>query len=126
VDPGHSGIRPGRPRRPLAFDELVADSAIVKGVARDDVQPGDHVVVYTDNSVYVLRRVDEHRFEVSGGWFDRQGPDPAILSVTGCTWGGSAVRRDLVAGCGMRIEFGNRVLTSTVRRVVHYPGVMLN
>jgi hypothetical protein len=110
----------------MAFDDQVADASCVRGVVRESVRPGDRVVVYTRNSVYVMRRIDEHRFEVSGGWFDRQGPDPAVLTVTGCTWGGSAVRRDLLAGCGMRIEFGNRVLTSSVRRVVHYPGVVLN
>lgn len=110
----------------MVFDHLVDASGSIPGVTRQDMLPGDRVVVHTRNSTYVLRRLDEHRFEVSGGWFARQGEMPVTLTVTGCTWGGSAVRRDLVAGCGMRIEFGNRVLTSIVRRVEHYPGGMLN
>ena len=110
----------------MAFDHIVADAGSVQGVARHDMVPGDRIVVYTRNSVYELRRLDEHHFQVTGGWFSRSGHDPVTLSITGCTWGGSAVRRDLLAGCGMRIEFGNRVLTSIVQRVVHYPGGLLN
>lgn len=117
---------PGRPRVPLAFDHLVGSSGDVRGVMREEFGPDDRLVVYTRNSVYELRRVDDTRFEVSGGWFERMAGRPAVLTVTGCTWGGSAVRRDLLAGCGMRMEFGNRVLTSVIRRVVLYPGGMLN
>lgn len=110
----------------MAFEAMVEDSSAVRGVARADVSPGDAVLVYTRNSVYTIRRISESHFEVSGGWFDKLHANPVVLTVTGCTWGGSAVRRDLLAGCGMRIEFGNRVLTSTILRVVHFPGGVLN
>ena len=110
----------------VAFDRMVADAAAVQGVVRADVATGDRLVVYTRNSVYTLRRLADGAFEVTGGWFDRSTDGRAVLTVTGCTWGGSAVRRDLVAGCGMRIEFGNRVITSIVQRVVHYPSEHLN
>jgi len=126
MDPRSSGIRPRAPRVPIAFDHLVEGSAEVQGVSRHDVEYGDTIRVYTRNSVYTLRRLDDGRFEVSGGWFDRTDEGPRILAINGCTWGGSAVRRDLVAGCGLRIEFSNRVLTSTVLRVVHFPGRLLN
>lgn len=126
MDPLSSGIRPRRERTPMAFDRLVDGSGEVQGVSREDVRRGDTVMAYTRNSVYTLRRLDDGRFEVSGGWFDREPGAPVVLGITGCTWGGSAVRRDLVAGCGMRIEFSNRVLTSTVLRVVHFPGKILN
>ena len=111
---------------PLAFDALVAASEETRGVCRDDIRPGDRVRIHTRNSVYELRALDDTRFEVQGGWFDRNGEGPVVLAVVGCTWGGSAVRRDLVAGCGMRTEFGNRVITSVIRRVVHFPGGLLN
>lgn len=126
MDPLSSGIRPRSERTPMAFDRLVEGSGDVRGVSRDDVHRGDTVMVYTRNSVYTLRRLDDGRFDVSGGWFDREPDAHIVLGIIGCTWGGSAVRRDLVAGCGMRIEFSNRVLTSTVLRVVHFPGKILN
>ena len=40
-----------------------------------------------------------------------------LFSETGCTWGGTAIKRDLVAARGLRLEFGNRVVTSPIREV---------
>jgi hypothetical protein len=42
---------------------------------------------------------------------------PITLSISGCTWGGTAIKRDLVAARGLRLEFGNRVVTSPIREV---------
>jgi hypothetical protein len=39
------------------------------------------------------------------------------MSISGCTWGGTAIKRDLVAARGLRLEFGNRVVTSPIREV---------
>lgn len=52
-----------------------------------------------------------------GGWFDRKGVAPQRVNVNGCTWGGSALKSELVAARGMRLEFGNCVLTTPIEEV---------
>ena len=37
-------------------------------------------------------------------------------NINGCTWGGSAIMIDIVAACGLHLEFGNRVVTSKIRQ----------
>jgi hypothetical protein len=39
------------------------------------------------------------------------------VAIIGCTWGGSIIKVDTLAACGLRMEFGNRVITTTIRRV---------
>ena len=43
---------------------------------------------------------------------------PVRLSIAGCTWGGSVIKNDIVAACGLHLEFGNRLLTSRIRDVL--------
>ncbi|HEY1434581.1 MAG TPA: hypothetical protein VGG65_04350 [Thermoanaerobaculia bacterium] len=83
-----------------------------------DLGPGDYVVVTTENSVYSLEVLDAATFSVRGGWFDRQGLSPVRTSIAGCTWGGSVIKNDIVAACGLHLEFGNRLLTSCIREVL--------
>jgi hypothetical protein len=99
------------------LDDRIADLAYCKGVHRRDVHPGDLVLVTTRNSVYALRVLDEATYLVSGGWFDRQGLSPLRLTIAGCTWGGSLIKQDLIAACGMCLEFGNRIVTSFIQNV---------
>lgn len=89
-----------------------------ESVPRADLQRGDCVIVTTENSIYVIRVLDSSNYSISGGWFDRQGLSPAQTSIAGCTWGGSAIKRDTVATCGLRLEFGNRVVTSRIRQIL--------
>jgi len=70
--------------------------------------------------------MDDGRFAVSGGWFDQHYDREFITSITGCTWGGKCINREFVGSCGMRVEFGNRVLTSVLQRVVCVPHVLMN
>ncbi len=113
-----------RPAHDLAF--LTERSADSNGVRRADVQPGDVVMVRTRNSVYAVRFVDGGTYSVSGGWFDQQFGKPIQTTIAGCTWGGSVLQRDLVAACGMHLEFGNRVVTSAIQMVCHFRGRTLN
>ena len=39
------------------------------------------------------------------------------MSIAGCTWGGTVIKCDIVAARGLRLEFGNRVVTSPIREV---------
>ncbi|MFN2387518.1 MAG: hypothetical protein ABR576_14760 [Thermoanaerobaculia bacterium] len=99
-------------------DRLVEQTRCFESVPRADLQRGDCVIVTTENSIYVIQVLDGSNYSISGGWFDRQGLSPARTSIAGCTWGGSAIKRDTVATCGLRLEFGNRVVTSRIRQIL--------
>ncbi|MBC8645775.1 MAG: hypothetical protein H7X85_01320 [Thermoanaerobaculia bacterium] len=99
-------------------DRLVEQTRCSESVPRADLQRGDCVIVTTENSIYVIRVLDASNYSISGGWFDRQGVSPTQTSIAGCTWGGSAIKRDTVATCGLRLEFGNRVVTSRIRQIL--------
>ena len=96
------------------------------GIRRSDLASGGIVMFYTRNSVYKARLLVDGKFAVSGGWFDRHYTTEFITSITGCTWGGKCINSDFIGSCGMRVEFGNRVTTSILLRVVRVPGSMVN
>lgn len=97
---------------------LVEYSARLQQVCRGDVYEGDRLYIITANSVYHILAAEDGWFYVSGGWFDRKGVAPLKTRIAGCTWGGSVLKRDIVAACGLCIEFSNRVVTSPVRKVI--------
>lgn len=105
---------------------LVKNASDARGVRRCELKLGDVLLLYTQNSVYTVRVVAPDRFSVSGGWFDQNDSHGLITTIVGCTWGGSSIHRDFVASCGMRIEFGNRVLTSILKRIVRVPAAAMN
>ena len=86
-------------------------------VRKTDLKSGDRLLVSTENSVYSIQVHEDATYSISGGWFDSQGLSPARLSIAGCTWGGSVIKQDIVAACGLRLEFGNRVVTTRIREV---------
>jgi hypothetical protein len=86
-------------------------------IRKVDLGCGTRVMVITENSVYSIDVLDGATYSVRGGWFDRQRLSPIQTSIAGCTWGGSVIKVDIVAACGLRLEFGNRVLTSRIREV---------
>jgi hypothetical protein len=47
-------------------------------------------------------------------------------TIAGCTWGGSAIKVDVIAAIGLSIEFGNRVITSAVQRIIFVPVHIMN
>lgn len=89
----------------------------LRAVHKADLHFGDWVLVTTVNSTYSIRVLEDRFYSVSGGWFDRKGLSPLRTTITGCTWGGSAIKLDIVAACGLHLEFGNGVVTSTIRKV---------
>jgi hypothetical protein len=106
-------------RRTLAA--LVGQADQLQQVWKTSLQDGDWMIVKTCNSVYTLRTLDDGSWEVSGGWFDRKGASPAKVRINGCTWGGSAIKVDIAAACGLCLEFGNRLVTSPIRRIFIFP-----
>lgn len=90
----------------------------LREVRKADLRPGDWVFVKTIQSTYRIKVKDGGQYEVSGGWFDRKGLSPTELGITGCTWGGSAIKIDIVAACGLRLEFANRLITSPIQKII--------
>ena len=86
-------------------------------VLRRDLSWGDRVLVRTRNSVYSIWALGDDNFAVTGGWFDHQQLSPALVSINGCTYGASAIRREVVAAPGLFLEFGNNVLTTRIQDV---------
>lgn len=93
----------------------------LRQVRKADLRPGDCLVVVTNNSTYLLRMQADGTFLVSGEWFDRKGRSPTTIRVNGCTWGGSIIKVDTLAACGLCIEFSNRVTTTPVKSITVIP-----
>jgi len=89
----------------------------VEQVKKRDLRRGDRVLVATQNSIYTIWVLNDCSYWVWGGWFDRIGESPQRVTINGCTWGGTAIKRDVVAGRGLRLEFGNTVLTTRIRHI---------
>ena len=101
---------------------MVDQVGIIEQVRKSDLRQGDQLLVATENSVYSVCVHEDSTYSVSGGWFDSQGLSPVRTSIAGCTWGGSVIKQDIVAACGLRLEFGNRVVTTRIREVRLFRG----
>lgn len=108
--------------RARTVNAMLEQVGFVQQMRKSDLREGDQLLVATENSVYSMCVHEDATFSVSGGWFDSQGLSPARLSIAGCTWGGSAIKQDIVAACGLRLEFGNRVVTTRIREVRVFRG----
>jgi hypothetical protein len=106
---------PGSPTPGRDLDALAAESDQLQVVTRADLRSGDWLVIKTRNSVYSLCLLEDGTYSVAGGWFDRNGVSPQRVGVNGCTFGGSAIKSDVVAGRGLFLEFDNRVTTTRIR-----------
>lgn len=113
-----SGIGQAASPRAVDLSKLATFFESVEGVWRSALHWGDRVIVVTLNSVYTLCVGDDETFVVSGGWFDRNQSSPTVVRVAGCTWGGSAINRRLVAAPGLHLEFANGVVTTEIQRVI--------
>jgi len=101
---------------PKTLSALIRHLDQIRSVRKTDLLSGDCLVVTTRNSSYRIVSLGNGLFRVSGGWFDRMGASPATTAINGCTWGGSVIHTDLVAGRGLFLEFGNRVVTTRIRQ----------
>lgn len=86
----------------------------LEAVYKDDLEFGDQLVVTTRNSTYFIHVFEGDRYTVTGGWFDLNGLSPINIAINGCTWGGCAIKQDLLAACGLHLEFENNVVTSRI------------
>jgi hypothetical protein len=100
-----------------SLERMVQGAEFIPQVRKCDLHEGDLVYVKTYNSVYAITSVREGFFKISGGWFAKKGFRSALTKINGCTWGGSVIKTDIVAGCGLSLEFGNRVCTSAIQKI---------
>ena len=113
-----SGIhRRRRPTKAIAIDALAEAAGVVGGVRRHDLHPGDRVIVSTRNSVYSLVARADGLFEISGGWFEREGAGETVVEVLGCTAGGHALFSEHIAAPGLFMELGDGLRTTRIRTV---------
>jgi hypothetical protein len=116
--------RGGVPGVSLVSFSAAADRLSV--LRKQDVRPGDLIILETRNSRYELKALGEDSFEVSGGWFDRKGVPGMKMIVRGCSLGGSMLKVDAIAACGLRTEFANNVVTSPVTNFAVVRGLCEN
>ena len=110
----------------MSLDTAVKQAEEVDKVQKCQLKSGDYVIVKTVNSLYSIRKREDNLYEVKGGWFDRKGLSPAVLSIRGCTWGGSIINLGIVAARGLFIEFGNNLITSPIRKIIVIKSRQLN
>lgn len=104
-----------------SLEKIVDSVENLKQVYKSDLRFGDLVEITTLNSVYSIRVLQDNLYLVSGGWFDKNGLSPFKTRINGCTWGGSIIKMDIIAACGLCVEFGNRVVTSPIQKVCVFP-----
>jgi hypothetical protein len=97
---------------------LTRSAAWLKPIYKTDLAVGDWILVTTVNSSYSIQVLEDGLYSFTGGWVDQQGLSPLETTITGCPWGGSSIKFDVVAACGLRLEFGNRIVTTTIQKVV--------
>lgn len=104
-----------------ALHSIVKSADFLREIPRSRLHQGDIVVVKTCNSEYSIRAELDGLFTVSGGWFDLKRKSPARTTIRGCTWGGSVIKVDIIAACGLRIEFGKGLITSPIQKIFVFP-----
>ncbi len=104
-----------------SLEKIVDSTTHLEQVFKSDLRFGDLVLITTLNSVYSVRVLKDDFYLVSGGWFDKKGLSPFKTTITGCTWGGSIIKVNIIAACGLCVEFGNRVVTSPIQKVCIIP-----
>ena len=105
---------------------MVEQSGNLFEVKKADILPGDELRLKTKNSIYIIKVENDGSFLVSGGWFDKMEMSPARTTINGCTWGGSVIKTDIIAACGLFLEFGNRLITSAIQEIIYFPRSVKN
>ena len=100
------------------LEKIVNRIIYYKQVYKKDLQCGDLVIAFTKNSEYYISVLESGSYLVMGGWFDKKGLSPVEIEIRGCTWGGNIIKIDIIAACGLHLEFRNGLRTTVVKKVV--------
>jgi hypothetical protein len=99
--------------------DIVEESQTLNQIHKSSLKAGDTLILKTINSIYFVKVLEEEQYTVSGGWFEKNNLSPAAITINGCTWGSSIIKNDIVAACGLHLEFGNKVVTSQIKKIFH-------
>jgi hypothetical protein len=110
----------------LSLNTIIENTDNIRCIKKGSLGIFDYLLVKTINSQYTIKKVDSRFYEISGGWFDKNGKSPTKMIIRGCTWGGSSIYINMLAACGLRLEFGNNVITSPVNQIIVIRGNYLN
>jgi hypothetical protein len=108
------------------LQNMVDQSDTLSQVKKSEIHPGDMVILKTVNSVYNITVERDGKYIVSGGWFDRKNLSPVKTNILGCTWGGSVIKTDIIAACGLHLEFANKLVTSKIIKIFIFPQNLRN
>lgn len=103
------------------LNHIINQAENLRQIKKADLRPGDELHLKTRNSVYHIVVDHDGSYLVSGGWFDKSADSPVKININGCTWGGSVIKTDIVAARGLFLEFGNRVVTSSIENIFYLP-----
>ncbi|MDZ7264241.1 MAG: hypothetical protein ONB16_06620 [candidate division KSB1 bacterium] len=109
-----------------SLNNILSLAAQLKEVRKADLKSGDLLFIKTQNSIYAITVLGQASYRVVGGWFDKHGLSPLTVHINGCTWGGSIIKVDIVAACGLCLEFSNGVVTSPIQKIIFIPSESLN
>ena len=104
------------------LQEFIDHMPKIYQVRKNDLNMGDCVLATTQNSDYLIYSIGNGNYIVSGGWFARKGMSPIKVAVTGCTHRGKAISTLSLVVMGLKIEFGNGILTSPVQGFTVFRG----
>ena len=121
TDPPSGVHRRTKPVKAISIDDLADAAVVVGGVHRQELESGDRVIVSTKNSVYSLTARADGAFDVSGGWFEREGEGTVRVEILGCTAGGHALFTEHIAAPGLFMEFADGLRTTRIRTVRRIP-----
>ena len=126
TDPPSGVHRRTQPLKAIPIDDLAEAAGVVGGVRRQELESRDRVIVSTKNSVYSLTARADGSFDVSGGWFEREGEGTVTVEILGCTAGGHALFTDHIAAPGLFMEFADGLRTTRIRTVRRIPAAERN
>ena len=106
------------PRIGVTLGKIIEVADGLCQVHKSELAADDWVFVKTANSLYRIRVIGDGWYEASGGWFEKKGCSPTTVRISGCSWGGSIIKTGLIAACGLYVEFGNRLVTTSVQRII--------
>jgi hypothetical protein len=106
----------------FSLEQIKAEIINLPMLKKCEVEPGDTVLVFTENSLYHILVLSPDLNLIFGGWFDRNNLSPQIVSINGCSLGSSIIQTNIFAACGLHLEFSNRVVTSAIKKIIFMHG----
>jgi hypothetical protein len=109
---------PHNARLGLSLQKVSEEIISLPMLKKCEVESGDSVLIITKNSLYQIIKLNRELNLVFGGWFDQNNLSPQIVSISGCSWRSSIMLTNIFAACGLHLEFSNRIVTSTIKKII--------